>query len=281
MNLAKYRNNIKETYPSVSENDTTLIIAEVLNIPRTEIFLDQERIVTKAEMAKMDMLLFQRAENEPLQYLLGKAHFRNIELEVGPGVLIPRPETEILVNEALKHITGIESPKVCDLGTGSGAIALSIASEIEDSSVIGIDISRDALVYAERNKVKNKIGNADFILGNLFSPFEMSPEKRKFNAITANLPYISDFLFKMLPDEIKDFEPETALLAGDDGLEIIKKAAEHAKEYLSPGGAVFFEFSPEQENTMMQILTANNYSSPEIINDLTGRARIAVGYNDN
>ena len=276
MILSDFLKTVKTDYPSLSKNDIELIISEVLSLPRPELILKQGRELTKAEIAQIDLMLFSRAEHEPLQYIFGKTCFRHLDLEVGEGVLIPRPETEVLVDLAIKLIRSISAPEICDLGTGSGAIALALASEITESSVKGIDISRDALKYAEKNKLLNKIGNADFIYGELFSPFEKLGIPRKFHLITANLPYVSDELMKTLPREIREFEPELALSGGEDGLDIIRTTAEKAKLHLYPGGAIIFEFSPEQQAKMVEILSENGYTDIKIEDDLTNRARFAT-----
>ncbi len=276
MNLELFLQSIKIKYPSVSKDDSESIVSEALRIAKLDLYLYKEKDLTKSEITEIDLMLFNRAENEPLQYIFGETHFRNLTLEVGEGVLIPRPETETLVDIALTLIQNIPEPEVCDLGTGSGAIALAIASESPNSIIKGIDISRDALKYAENNKLKNKIGNADFIFGDLFSPFEKSDKPLQFNLITANLPYVSQRLFDQLPNEVHNFEPEIALLSGKDGLDLIRRTANCAKQHLSTGGHIIFEFSPEQVDAMVELLESNNYKNIRIENDLTQRARFAI-----
>ena len=277
MTLKEFLKLASTDYPSVSKDDVALLLSAQLGIPKLELSLAENRELTKSELAKIDLMLFQRAENEPIQYILGEAHFRNLILEVGHGVLIPRPETEILVDLALSAIAGLAEPQVCDLGTGSGAIALSIASEAENSSVIGIDISRDALKYAERNKLKNKIGNADFLYGDLLSPFEQQCDPRKFNLITANLPYVSQPLYDQLDEEVKNYEPATALVSGEDGLDLIRTASKKALHHLYLGGQIIFEFSPEQKDAISNLMRESGYKNVRIEKDLTDRDRFAIG----
>ena len=276
MKLAEYLDLAQKDYPSVDVKDIEIILAAVLKIPKLDLWLEEERKLAKAELAKIDMMLFQRAEDEPLQYILGETVFRNLNIEVGEGVLIPRPETELLVDIALDLIANIENPDVCDLGTGSGAIALAIASENPHANVTGTDISKEALNYAAKNKLKNKVGNVEFIFGDLFLPFQGINGSRQFHLITANLPYVSELLFETLPKEVRDFEPESALLAEDGGLSLIKKAAEDALRHLHPEGHIIFEFSPEQEDDISGYLNQLNYSEVSIKKDLNGRARFAV-----
>ena len=276
MKLAAFLQSIQAEYPSVSRDDSEAIVSEVLRIPKLELYLHKDKALTKSEITEIDLMLFNRAEHEPLQYIFGKTYFRNLTLEVGKGVLIPRPETELLVDHALSIIKDIPIPEICDLGSGSGAIALAIASESPNAAIKGIDISRDALRYAEKNKLKNKIGNVDFLYGDLLSPFEKSDPPRQFHLITANLPYVSKSLFDQLPKEVHDFEPELALLSGDDGLDLIRKTANNAKSHLYSGGHIIFEFSPEQEDLMLELLKLNGYTDIKIELDLNKRARFAI-----
>ena len=277
MELLEFLEIIKTSYPSVSKEDTKSIISEVLRIPRLDLILIPGKVLTKSEITEIDMMLFKRAENEPLQYIVGETHFRNLSLKVGEGVLIPRPETETLVDLALSLLKGTEDPEICDIGTGTGAIALAIGSENPNSLVKGVDISKEALKYARNNKIKNKIGNVDFIYGDLLSPFDKLDPPRKFDLITANLPYVSQALYDDLPSEIKDYEPENALLSGEDGLDLIRKVAKCAKKHLLPEGHIIFEFSPEQEELMKVLMTENGYSDVRIEKDLNDRARFAIG----
>jgi len=277
MKLEDFLLSIQTEYPSVSKDDAEAIVSEVLRIVKLDLYLHKSKELTKSEITEIDLMLFNRAENEPIQYIFGETHFRNLILEVGKGVLIPRPETELLVDFALTIIKDIANPEVCDLGTGSGAIALAIASESVNSNIKGIDISRDALQYAEKNKLKNKIGNADFLFGDLLSPFEKMESPRKFHLITANLPYVSNQLYRELPSEVRSFEPEIALVSGEDGLDLIRKTAKLAKQHLYPNGYIIFEFSPEQHGDMLELLENNSYRNIRVEKDLNNRARFAIG----
>ena len=276
MNLEKFLQFAQKEYPSVSRDDLEFIASKVLQFARLDLYLYKDRELTESEFEKIDLFLKNRSKNEPLQYIFGEAHFRNMILEVGAGVLIPRPETEVLVDIALSIIADIPEPEVCDLGTGSGAIALAIASESPKAKVKGIDISPDALKYAKRNQLENKINNAEFINGNLFSPFQQMEKPPHFHLITANLPYVSKELFDDLPTEVHSFEPKLALLSGEDGLDLIRETANAAKQYLAPAGHIIFEYSPEQTEAMLTILESHNFKNIRIEKDLTGRERFAV-----
>lgn len=277
MELAEFLKSVESSYPSLSRGDAEAIVSKVLRIPKLDIILHKDKDLTKSEIAEIDLMLFRRAENEPLQYIFGTTQFRNLTINIGEGVLIPRPETELLVDIGLFLLEDEFEPEICDLGTGSGAIALAIGEERPDSVVKGIDISKKALKYAENNKLNNKVGNVDFLYGNLFSPFEKLDPPRKFDLITANLPYVSEELFEKLPAEIKNYEPENALLGGKDGLDLIRKTAKSAKKHLLPEGHIILEFSPEQEQEMIEILKLNGYTDIRIKEDLNQLARFAIG----
>jgi release factor glutamine methyltransferase len=281
MNLSELQSSAFEDYPAVSRDDVRWIAAHALGVPMLELYLHSERVLTKAEAASFKAMLAEREAGRPLQYIFKEAHFRELDLVVGEGVLIPRPETEMMVDLALE---ALDSPNasICDLGTGSGAVALSIALESPQSMVVGVDSSRDALAYAERNKQRSKIGNVEFIYGNLFSPFSASlaaleGELKKFDLITANLPYVSKQFFDELPREVRGFEPESALLGGEDGLDVIRVAAETAPAHLKPGGTVIFEHSPEQTAAMAAILAENGFERVETVRDLTDKERFTLG----
>ena len=270
MNLITYRKSAKRQYPSILETDIDLIVAQVTDLPHLELFLNDERELSNLERDIMDTFLKRRSDSEPLQYIFEEAAFRNYIFCVGKGVLIPRPETEILVDLVLKMMP--ENATVCDLGTGSGAIAISIALEKTDSAVMGVDLSELALQYARKNKDKYHADNLTLTQGDLFADLH----GQKFNVLTANLPYVSKKLYDNLDCEVRSFEPETALLSGTDGLDLIRQTAKEALDYMYPGGSIIFEFSPEQENEIFSILKEYNYSNIEIVKDLNKLARFAL-----
>ena len=217
-----------------------------------------------------DRQLKRRANGEPLQYIMGSAEFYNVELLVGPGVLIPRPETEQLVEIALKHLKGT---KVCDLCTGSGAIALAIAKERPDVMVTGIDISSEALSYAQRNKEQLGLKNASFILGDIFAPL---PRDSKFSLITANPPYVTSAEYEHLAPVVHDYEPALALLGGVDGLDILRRIAASAKEFLEPGGTLISEIGEEQGTNARRLFEENGFAKVVIAKDYSEKDRFLI-----
>lgn len=263
-------------YISDSESVTPRLDAEnivgfILGIPRLELMLSKNQEINKKNICKIESLVKRRCSNEPLQYILGKAYFRDLELVVGHGVLIPRPETELLAGFALQ-LAPLKA-SICDLGTGSGAIALSIAHERPDTNVIGADISSSALKFAERNKRNLGIKNVVFIKSDLFS----SLTDLQFDLITANLPYISNKEFSNLPAEIRKFEPESALLAGKEGLDTITPVIQQAPDFLKPGGYLILEISPVQEKKVGKILLeTGRYDNIKFKKDLNGLIRFCI-----
>ena len=212
-----------------------------------------------------------RASGEPLQYVLGNAPFRYLTLDVDPRVLIPRPETESLVEWVLKNAP--HGGKVLDLGCGSGAIALSVAHERPDLLVTAVDLSADALTLARHNAEKNALtARVEFVQSNLFSALS----GQRFDVVAANLPYVTRDEYPLLDAEVRDFEPEMALVADDDGLALILQSIAVLPEHLNSPGMVIYELSPPQASRCAAALKAQGVH-PEILLDLCGRERFVTG----
>lgn len=212
-----------------------------------------------------------RASGEPLQYVLGNAPFRDLILDVDPRVLIPRPETESLVDWALHHLP--KNGRVLDIGCGSGAIALSIAFERVDADVTAVDLSPDALAVAGHNARKYALDTrVKFMQSDLFSAL---PGER-FDLITANLPYVTEEEYPQLDPEVRDFEPYMALVAPDAGLQLILKVISKLDGHLTTPGAVIFELSPPQAERIHRELESHGFAA-ETVKDLCGRDRFVCG----
>lgn len=210
-----------------------------------------------------------RFDREPLQYIIGKAWFRDLEVEVTPAVLIPRPETELILDRLLRRLP--QGGRVLDIGTGSGVIAISAATERPDAAVTAVDISPAALEVARRNGEKIAPGRVEFLHSDLFSALE----GRRFDMICANLPYVTREEYQLLDPEVKNHEPVTALVAGDAGLALIISVIDSLAAHLLPGGEAVFEMSPPQ--TARAAAAAENAGfTAEILRDLTGRERFVA-----
>ncbi|MBO4344421.1 MAG: peptide chain release factor N(5)-glutamine methyltransferase [Victivallales bacterium] len=255
-------------------------------------------------LEEYDRRLRRRVGGEPLQYIMGSAEFYNVELLVGPGVLIPRPETEQLVEIALTlaenaltlaengeaqdssvaaHSCAVggsvaaHSCAVCDLCTGSGAIALAIAKALPGATVTGIDISAAALAYAQKNKERLALANVSFLHGDLFAPL---PAGSRFGLITANPPYVSEGDYAALEPVVRDYEPALALLGGKDGLDVLRRIAATARDYLLPGGVFISEIGDEQGLAAKQLFEENGFKKVEIRRDYSGKERFAIAVNN-
>ena len=252
------------------------IISHVLKIPRIDIYTNPNLNVAEFQKKLLCSFFSRRKNREPLQYILGEESFRELTLSVGPGVLIPRPETELLVEKALKLLPSADA-KILDIGVGSGAIALSIAHEAPETYVIGLDASEKALIFARKNMLKNKISNVRLMRGNLCDGFEDC----SFDIITANLPYVTEKEFTVLDLEVRKFEPKSALTGGDDGLDLIRRLIPQAFKVLNPSGWLLLEIGYSQGTETAKLLKNNKFVNIEIIQDFNKRDRIVLGQKAN
>ena len=221
--------------------------------------------------AELERRVKRRLDGEPLQYIMGDVDFHCVNLFVGPGVLIPRPETEQLVDIALDHLA-IDGP-VLDLCTGSGAIALAIAASRPSRDIYGTDISPQALEWAEKNRRKLHADNLTLLEGDLFKPL---PPNLQFALITANPPYVSPNEYETLAPVVKGHEPQIALVAEDDGMAVLRRIAEDAQARLLPDGWLICEIGDQQGPRMADILGNLHYSIVMVQKDYAGHDRFAV-----
>lgn len=224
-----------------------------------------------AEFRQFEVLVSRRLAGEPLQYVLGSTEFYGLELRVAPGVLIPRPETERLVDFALEHYT---SGEICDLCTGSGAIVLALAHELGiPEQCFGTDISGTALEFARQNALRLGLGDVHLLEGDLFRPI---PAGHRFGLITANPPYVSAGDCTELPTEVRDWEPRTALHAEEQGLSVIRRIAEESPDYLLPDGWLLCEIGSEQGCQAVEIFAKNAYRQVHVRRDYSNRDRVLL-----
>ena len=226
----------------------------------------------------IDSLAERRAEGEPIQYIIGHVDFYGLKIHVGRGVLIPRPETELLAEYAIKKlrslITDYPSPiTVLDLCTGSGCIALAIAKHLPEAIVYGIDKSEVAISYAKKNAEENQIKNVFFAVGNLFEP----ARNLKFDCIVSNPPYIKTGDIPALQKEIRDYEPVEALDCGEDGLDFYRKIFNEAPDYLKESGMVILEIGYDQSEEIKKLAVDAGFKQIEFIKDYAGIKRIFIG----
>jgi release factor glutamine methyltransferase len=215
-------------------------------------------------------LVGRRRQGVPLSYLTGTREFWSIPLAVSPSVLIPRPETEILVEKVLE-LSGRCSECILDLGTGSGNIAIALARELPRARIIAADISTRALAVARRNAALQKAGRIEFVRSNLFGSFRGTG--MRFDFIVSNPPYVSRREWEGLPAEIREFEPRRALLAGESGLEFVLRLARGARTFLKPGGYLIFEIGEGQRDEVLALF-GKRWTEIETAWDLAGKPRV-------
>ena len=250
------------------EVEAAYLLSDAACVPHTLVPFSS-RIVNDEILALAESRLKRRLAGEPYQYICGWAAFRELRLSVGPGCLIPRPETEILVDRILDVLP--QNGCFCEWGTGSGAIALSVAFERPDAEVSASELSPDAFAWAERNRADLQLSRVRLYLGDLGSPFG----GRRFDIIAANLPYISPDEKASLPVNVREWEPPEALFADDDGFALLERAIREAPGFLKPGGRLLLEIGETQGARLLE--TAKTWKRAEIAKDQYGADRFFIG----
>ncbi|RLC52450.1 MAG: peptide chain release factor N(5)-glutamine methyltransferase [Candidatus Cloacimonadota bacterium] len=243
-----------------------LIISHILKINRLNLYLQFDRILTVSERKKIKELILRRATFEPLQYVLGECEFYGNRIIVNSAVLIPRPETELLVERIIKDNASVKS--FLEIGTGSGAVAIALKMNFPESKADASDISEEALAVAKQNSDNNGT-QINFIKSDIFSEI-----KEKYEIIVSNPPYISAEEYGNLSPEITEFEPKIALLAKENGLFFYKKILSEAKEFLCENGCIYFEIGSKQADKIREIALKNGFENISVFKDLNGFDRI-------
>lgn len=261
------------------------LLSEVTGLSFMQLYTDFDRVLLPGELDRLREYVKMRADSTPLQYITGKTTFRFIDIKVAPGVLIPRPETEVLVSEALsrlpreKYVTDSETPEpdllVCELCTGSGCIAASLAFENPRIKVVATDISPDCVSLAKENvEALGLVDRVNVVECNLYDGIDSQLEK--FDAIVSNPPYIPTAQLAELPSEVGDFEPSLALDGGVDGLDVFRRISKWAASALKPGGFLACELHEDTLNEASKIAFDDGFSNTEIVNDLNDLPRILI-----
>ena len=258
-----------QTSPSL---DAAVLLCHVLDKPRSYLMTWPEKALTLTQQAQFEALLARRLSGEPVAYIIGEREFWSLPLKVAPSTLIPRPDTERLVEVALE-ITQQKTGLILDLGTGTGAIALALASELPARQVLGIDLKQEAKELAEYNAAKLNIKNVTFAQGSWFSPI---PHGEKFALIVSNPPYIDEQDPHLLQGDVR-FEPKSALVADENGLADIRHISNIARQYLENEGWLVFEHGYDQGEAVRQILKHSGYSQVITEKDYGGNDRVTFG----
>ncbi len=252
--------------------DAECLLAHALGQPRLGLYLEFEKPASPDERARFRELVTRRAdERVPVAQLLGTKEFWSLPLEITPDVLVPRPDTETLVEATLQGLAGKgEEPSILDLGTGSGAVALALAKEFPKAAVVAVDRSAAALAVAERNAEKLELSERiEFLLGDLFAPVA----GRRFDAVVSNPPYLAEAEAQGLAPELAH-EPKEALFAGPLGTEVLERIADEAEAFLAPGGWLAVELAPAQAETVGQWLGQRGFEQVQVHRDLGERERV-------
>lgn len=259
--------------------ESMYIMSRVLKEDKSFLYTNLDKWVSNEEEDKFFSYINRRATGEPMSYIFNEKEFMGLELFVGKGVLIPRPETEILVEYILDYLDSFkgQESRVLDIGTGTGAIALSIANNCKTSEVLGIDISDTALSIARKNLGSLKVKNVSFRKSDLF---ENINKDEKFSIIVSNPPYIKTSVIDGLQRDVKNFEPKLALDGGRDGLSFYRRIISQSKEFLENRGMVIFEIGFDQGESVKRMLKDEDFKNIKILKDLQGLDRIVLGFKE-
>ncbi len=267
-----------------------VLLAHVLGLSRLDLYLRYDQPLTPDELARFKALMVRRRTGEPVAYLTGHREFWSLDFQVAPGVLIPRPETEILVQAALESARNFLKTKLktengkwktaplwgAEIGVGSGAVVVALAHELPEFNWLALDLSAAALAVAQDNARRHGVGGRLHpVRCDLISALQAVP---RFSLLVANLPYVPRLEWKQLPKEIRDFEPREALLGGEDGLDLIRRLARQAHRYLHPEGCLALELGAGQAGPVLALLKETGaYEQLESLKDYQGIQRVVRG----
>ncbi len=254
--------------------DAELLLAHVLDKPRSYLRTWPEHVPSTEQLECFAELLARRRAGEPVAYLLGQRGFWNLDLKVASSTLIPRPDTELLVELALR-LGPAEDARVLDLGTGTGAIALALASERRQWQVFGCDRVAEAVALAEENRQRLGIGNANFVQSDWFAQLPLG----RFDLIVSNPPYIAADDPHLQQGDVR-YEPHSALVSGSDGLDDIRRIVSQARRHLTPGGWLLLEHGWQQAAAVRELLVAAGFVEVDSWHDLGGHERVSGGRAD-
>jgi len=256
-----------------------LLLCYVLQMQRIELYTHFDKTVTKEQVSNLQELVQRAGENEPIAYLTGKTEFYSLEFDISPACLIPRPETELLVERAIEFLRTRKGHQfVCDLCTGCGCIAVAIAKNFANAEIIATDISDAASETAAKNIEKHNLQNRIKLLcGDLFDAIIPHLDVEKFDLIVCNPPYISAAEFEKLEKNVKDYEPRLSLYAGTDGLDIYRKIAKQVDDFLKADGALMLEIGYAQGQAVHKLLEDTGvFSEIRIEKDFHDNDRIVI-----
>ena len=279
---------LKDRGIDTSRLDAEVLLAKALESERLRLFVERERELNEEESQRFTSFVQRRTLREPVSYIVGEKEFWSLNFRVRRGVLIPRPETEFLVEAALETVKEAYPEKdsrrermtILDLGTGSGNIAVVLAKEIENSHILAVDSSDRAVEVAKENIDLHSVRDQVFLMKADFC-HPLCFQKNTFDIIISNPPYIPTNEIKSLLPDVKDFEPVVSLDGGSDGLELIRQITRRAPHYLKDGGSLLLEIGKGQKENVVKILEENSFDDIRTKRDLTGIERVVIAHKAN
>ena len=276
--IAEARRLLEQAGIESAEQEALWIVEHVLRLPSHNVLTDRDRLLSSSELAATRGLIARRVGREPLQYILGTQEFCGLEFEVSPAVLIPRPETELLVEYVTQRISTARQATIVDVCTGSGCIAVAIARLRPHARVLAIDLSSSALHVARRNAIRHGVGERiTWLEGDLLGPLAEQGVEGLVDVIVSNPPYIAEAEWATLQPEVKLFEPRGALVAGPQGTELHERLLQEAARYLAPGGVVLLEIGAGQARGLRRIVEQlPGYKFHRLVYDKAGLERVVI-----
>lgn len=261
-----------------SQQEAVWLVEFVIGLSGVAQVIERDRLLSTSEIARVQALVARRLAREPLQYILGTQEFCGMECAVTPAVLIPRPETELLVEEVIRRFSPAQEATLVDVCTGSGCIAVAVVRLRPRIRVIAIDVSRAALQIARQNALRHALSDRiTWLEGDMLSPLEEMKLDACVDVIVANPPYVTEADWLDLQPEVRDFEPRQALVAGPYGTEGHERLLKGARRYLSPGGALIMEIGAGQGGAIRQILESiDGYGPVCLLRDAAGIERVVI-----
>jgi len=255
--------------------DAEVLLAHARRCPRIKLYTDFDQPMTDAQRAIMRDLVKRRAQSEPVAYLIGEREFYSLTFQLTRDVLIPRPDTEVLVMELIERARNFPSPKILDLGTGSGCIAVTAAVNLPQAAVTVVDVSPAALEVARSNAMRHKVDSRmEFFEGDLFGPVS---DGSRFDFIVSNPPYIPSGELAELQVDVRKHEPQLALDGGPDGLDIIRRIVADLPRFLTESGTFLVEIDPPQSAAVQTMLSeTGHFEKISTVKDLAGEQRVVI-----
>jgi release factor glutamine methyltransferase len=276
--IVEVRRQLRAAGIESADQEALWLIEHALSLSGLRQVVDRDRLLSEHDVARVKEIVARRIVREPLQYILGTQEFCGLEFEVNSTVLIPRPETELLVRETVRRLHGVPHPTLIDVGTGSGCLAVSLARSIPGGRMLAIDLSARALETAKRNARRHSVETAiTWLEGNLFAPLARLDIEGAVTAIVSNPPYICESDWSGLQPEVSRYEPRVALVAGPRGTELHERLLNEAIPYLAPGGLLLMELGLGQSaNVQAMVRSKPAYSSVETVPDEAGIDRVLI-----